>query len=183
MRAGVTMVDPRDDVHRCRRRPARQGRLARPERRAARQDPDRRSTCASTPAACSPTSPSPTTRQHQAVLGARPRPRSAQRAQIGPFSALRPGLAHRRGRPHRQLRRDEEDARDGGREGQPPRLPRRRLDRREGQHRRRHDHVQLRRRRASTRRRSRRARSSAPIASSSRRSRSAAAPTSARARR
>ena len=44
-----------EHVHRCGRRPARQGRLDRAERRAARQDHASATACASTSAACSPT--------------------------------------------------------------------------------------------------------------------------------
>ena len=55
------------------------------------------------------------------------------------------GVARRRGRARRQLRRAEEDHARARVEGQPPRLSRRRDDRREGQRRRRHDHLQLRR--------------------------------------
>ncbi len=56
------------------------------------------------------------------------------------------GVEGRRERTRRQLRRAEEhDARPRV-EGEPPRVSRRRDDRREGQRRRRHDHVQLRRR-------------------------------------
>ena len=90
---------------------------------------------------------------------------SASGAQVGNFVELKKTVARR------------------GLEGDAPRVSRRRDDRREGQHRRRHDHLQLRRRARSTRRSSRTARSSAATRSSSRRSRSARAPTSAAARR
>src|SRR5690349_22539179 len=51
--------------------------------------------------------------------------RRAPRATLFPYTTL-----------FRSLRRDEEGAPDGGREGEPPRLSRRRVDRDEGEHRR-----------------------------------------------
>ena len=64
---------------------------------------------------------------------------------VGPVRAPATGDAHRRRRPRRRLRRDEERRDRGGGEGSPPRVRRRRRDRRPGQHRRGHDHRQLRR--------------------------------------
>ncbi len=69
-----------------------------------------------------------------------------QHVSMGPFSHIRPDSHRRRRRPHRQLRRAEEDDARQGRQGQSPRLSRRRHHRRQGERRRRRDHLQLRRR-------------------------------------
>ena len=66
-------------------------------------------------------------------------------ATVGPFAHLRPGTKHRPRRPHRQLRRDQEDHARARQQGQPPDLPRRHHRRGEGEHRRRHHHLQLQR--------------------------------------
>ena len=72
--------------------------------------------------------------------------RSAATLDVGPFAHLRNADDDRRGREGRQLRRDEEDHARRRVEGDAPRVSRRRGDRFRRQHRRRHDHVQLRRR-------------------------------------
>ena len=104
-------------------------------------------------------------------------------AEVGPFAQLRPASKVSENAPRRQLRRDQEDDARPRVEGEPPRLPRRRHDRREGQHRRRHDHLQLRRRaQAPDDHRGRRVHRLRQR-SSSRRSGSGRAPTSPPARR
>ena len=90
-------------------------------------------------------------------------------AAVGPFAHLRPGTRPGPRRPHRQLRRDQEDRARAGQQGQPPVVPRRRDHRREGQHRRRHHHLQLQRLREVPRPSSRTAPSSGPTRSWSRR--------------
>ena len=69
-----------------------------------------------------------------AIIGAK--------ASIGPFARIRPGRVSRQDQG-RQFRRVEEGRRRRGRQGQSPILRRRCRCRREGQHRRRHDHLQL----------------------------------------
>ena len=63
-----------------------------------------------------------------------------------PLRPPAPRRRDRRGRAHRQLRRDQERHRRGRRQGQPPHLHRRRAGGPRRQHRRRHHHLQLRRR-------------------------------------
>ncbi len=100
----------------------------------------------------------------------------------GPVRAPARGNGPRRGRPRRELRRDEEGRAQEGRQGEPPDVPRRHGDRRAHERGRGRHHVQLRRlpeaqdddRQRRLRRLGRR--------SSSRRSRSATAPSSRRAR-
>ena len=65
---------------------------------------------------------------------------------IGPYRAFPAALDPRRRRAHRQLRGGEELRARRGFQGQPPGLRRGRAPRRARQHRRRHDHCQLRRR-------------------------------------
>ena len=70
-----------------------------------------------------------------------------ERANVGPFSYLRPGTQLGVERQDRRLRRDQERRDRRRRQGAAPVLRRRRRDRRGHQHRRRHDLRQLRRRR------------------------------------
>ena len=70
-----------------------------------------------------------------------------ERANVGPFSYLRPGTQLGVGGQDRHLRRDQERPDRRRRQGPAPVLRRRRRDRRGHQHRRRHDLRQLRRRR------------------------------------
>ena len=103
-------------------------------------------------------------------------------AKVGPFAHIRPQSDGRRGCARRQLRRTEEDdARAGSKANHLAYLGDATIGE-QRQHRRRHDHLQLRRRRRSIRRSSRTAPSSAATRSSSRRCASARARTSPRAR-
>jgi bifunctional UDP-N-acetylglucosamine pyrophosphorylase/glucosamine-1-phosphate N-acetyltransferase len=69
---------------------------------------------------------------------------AADDCSIGPYARLRPRYRPGRGRARRQLRRDEEDPDGQGQQGQPPHLSGRLGDWQQGQHRRRHHHLQLR---------------------------------------
>ena len=96
-----------------------------------------------------------------------------------PVCAAAAGAPARRGRAHRQFRRDQGVDGRGRRQGQSPELYRRHDGGRRQQHRRRHDHLQLRRRLPSIAPRSARAPSSGRTRRWWRRSRSATAPISA----
>ncbi len=64
---------------------------------------------------------------------------------VGPWAHVRGNSTNRHGRPHRQLRRSKEVSVRARRQGSTPHVYRRCEHRRTFQHRRRHDHVQLRR--------------------------------------
>ena len=179
MAAGVTIEDPATtyidaDVHGRRRHDHPSRRVARrahddrrrlrdPQRRAHRRLADRRSR----------DDPQPL-RDHRLA-------RSRDDASVGPFAHLRSDADVARRRKVGNFVELKKTVLGAGLEGDAPGLSRRRDDRREGQHRRRHDHLQLRRReQAPDDHRGRRVHRQR-LAARSRRSRSARAPTSAAA--
>ena len=98
-----------------------------------------------------PGSTSPTAR-HPGVQPYRRRDDRRSGARSGRSRGSGPGRWLGDERQGRQFRRGEEGAARAGRQGQSPELHRRRRCRREGQHRRRHHHLQLRRLRQVSRR-------------------------------